>query len=469
MNLPTKVKWQRWLSPAVWFGLALAVLIPYHVLAVSGSPWFFAPPKPVGDGPDYENIAFHLWQGEGFVFDNTDPAWRAVYAARGNDYAAQLEGEPRDLIMTGRPPALPLLLSAYYALLGRNETAFAALRLTLAICLAVGSALAVYVTALLLRRRVGLLLLSLACLLTLGFAASNRTLRDYATDFLTEPLALLLLQGFVVLAIRVSSETSLGDLETTQGQASMQASRDFRRRTLWACAAGAVFGGLILTRSMFVVWLPAIWLLAVISTPVTTWRRLQIASLLLLSACVVCSPWWIRNVWVLGRWMPLGTQGPITLLGGYCDGAMRIGGDWYAQPEQDLRREFQFRERTKNDTEREILIADAARERVRVWIVSHLTDLPRLATQRAVVHWNPYHGRSLLWKVAMILGAIVLLRLRSPATWWLLGLPLVSTLVVAALYSTGGRFLVPLYGILFTLAGLSICLVKPRFSYHRAD
>ena len=116
MNLPTTVKWQRWLSPAVWFGLALAVLIPYHVLAVSGSPWFFAPPKPVGDGPDYENIAFHLWQGEGFVFDNTDPAWRAVYAARGNDYAAQLEGEPRDLIMTGRPPALPLLLSAYYAL-----------------------------------------------------------------------------------------------------------------------------------------------------------------------------------------------------------------------------------------------------------------------------------------------------------------------------------------------------------------
>ncbi|MCA9133813.1 MAG: hypothetical protein KDA45_11690, partial [Planctomycetales bacterium] len=72
------------------------------------------------------------------------------------------------------------------------------------------------------------------------------------------------------------------------------------------------------------------------------------------------------------------------------------------------------------------------------------------------VHWNPYYGRSLLWKAAFILGLLSLLRQRHRAAWWLGGLPLVSTVVVAALYATGGRFLVPLYGVLFTLAGYGV-------------
>ncbi len=40
--------------------------------------------------------------------------------------------------------------------------------------------------------------------------------------------------------------------------------------------------------------------------------------------------------------------------------------------------------------------------------------------------------------------------------WWMLGLPVLSTLVVMSLYETGGRFLVPLYAHLFMLGGLSV-------------
>jgi hypothetical protein len=73
-----------------------------------------------------------------------------------------------------------------------------------------------------------------------------------------------------------------------------------------------------------------------------------------------------------------------------------------------------------------------------------------------MTHWNPYSGRSGLWKLLIAIG-LIWAALRAPGgRVWLVGLPLLSTVSVMLLYETGGRFLVPLYGLLFTLAGLAV-------------
>ena len=160
--------------------------------------------------------------------------------------------------------------------------------------------------------------------------------------------------------------------------------------------------------------------------------------------------------------MPLGTQGPIALLGGYSTEALEARGDWQFAAESRLRELMAADEgfqRAANDTEREVLLAQAARRQVRGWILEHAEQLPGLVVQRVVTHWNPYRGSSLVWRLLILAGALVmawLFRTDQRVTCWLIGLPLLSTFLAAVLYTTGGRFLVPLYGLLFMLAGIGV-------------
>ena len=230
---------------------------------------------------------------------------------------------------------------------------------------------------------------------------------------------------------------------------------------------------MILTRSLFVLWLPGVLLLLLVaprgganSLRQSCWRAGRVIGV----AVACCAPWWLHNIIVLDRFMPLGTQGPITLIGGYCDEALAAGGDWQFEPEQRLRQRLENEPSflaARDDTAREVLVADAAKEQLWTWIGAHSEQLLPLVGRRIATHWNPYTGRSLLWKFFMLAGAIWLvsrgrhsLLLRN-ASWWLLGLPLISTCLAAMLYTTGGRFLVPLYGVLFTISGhgVAACVV----------
>ena len=157
--------------------------------------------------------------------------------------------------------------------------------------------------------------------------------------------------------------------------------------------------------------------------------------------------------------MPLGTQGPITLLGGYCDEALTGGGDWQHAPEQRLRqvmRENEAFNALPTDVARELMIADESKRLVRAWVADHWTELPRLFVARVVTHWNPYTGKSLVWRLLILAGAVCLVVKRRPEAWVLVGLPVMNTVLVALLYTTGGRFLVPLYGMLFTLSAIGV-------------
>lgn len=440
------------MRPKAWFCISLAVLLGVNVVSVMSSSWFALPPKPNGDGPDYENIGFHLARGEGFVFDNGDPGWQQPYAARPQLYAQRLETPHRDMIATWRPPLLPLAIALIYKSIGRGPSAWAAVRVFSAACMSLAGAIAIALIARVLNGYTTPRVSDVACVFGLALAASNRTLREYATDFLTEPLALLLMQIFVLIVISVRSP---GDADKHSAD-----KHSVKQHRWWLLGlAGAIFGMLILTRSMFVLWLPGVGLLTILYVTGNRWRRFGAAGLVCGGALLVCLPWWIHNVVVLERFMPLGTQGPITLLGGYSDAALAGNGDWQLAPELELREELShtatYRE-LSDATLREAWIAEVASMRVRIWIRQHLGELPVLVAKRIYTHWNPYSGRALLWKLAILAGLVGVLHQRQPAALWLVGLPLVSTMVVAALYSTGGRFLVPLYGVLFTLGGMGI-------------
>ena len=58
----------------------------------------------------------------------------------------------------------------------------------------------------------------------------------------------------------------------------------------------------------------------------------------------------------------------------------------------------------------------------------------------------------------MVFGVVALISFRRREAYWLLGLPIMSSLVVMGLYETGGRFLVPLYGLLYALAGMGFAV-----------
>ncbi|MGN6545662.1 MAG: hypothetical protein ACTHK7_11480 [Aureliella sp.] len=472
-------------SPRVWFFMAICVLLPWHIALVARDPWFRLPPKPVGDGPDYENIAYQLSRGEGWSLDWTDPGWRAPYvnadglAPRSNGlqqsdrgtYAVQLSRADGLAPTTGRPPLLPAIIAAIYWIVERGPVAFACVRLFLAACLAGAGAIACALSA---RLASSLTIkawpVAVAAATTLALAMLDRTVRTYATDFLTEPLALLLVQLWLWCICELLGV--FGDHVDEQPLATASP----RMRAL-ATLSGILLALLIFTRSIVVLWLPGVWLLlwagsrfrraapagvstdAVIDRKHVQNRSVAIATRVIVVCVVLCAPWWARNCWVLKSWMPLGTQGPITLLGGYSDEALAHQGEWQPAAEERLRAQIENELVVYQDRsipQRELRIARRASRLVRQWAAEHAADLPRLAIMRVVNEWNPYTGRALAWKLMALAGLCWLCASAPRAAWIFSGLLILNTLCAMALYSVGGRFLVPLYGMLYTLAGLGL-------------
>ena len=446
------------------------------------------PPKPVGDGPDYENIAYHLSQGQGWSFDWTDPGWRAAYmnaepqlpaiavaadnrGATVTSYAAQLSRRDGLAPTTARPPLLPALVAMLYWVLDRGPSAFAAVRIMLAICLAVGGALAVAMSA-----RIATALtraawpVPIAAATTLALASLDRTVRSYTTDFLTEPVALLLVQLWIWCICELLGVFDRAPNDT----ASMKSSS--RRTNALAALSGILLGLLIYARSTFVLWLPGIWLLVALawyfrrSAQTTSQSQLSdsrarrvrgfIVSTQMIATCLlVCAPWWIRNCVVLQAPLPLGTQGATTLVGGYSDESLERRGEWQIEPEIRLRQRIESElaiGEGGSQERREVRVARAASKQVQSWIAQHMEDLPRLFWYRLVSEWSPYSGRALIWKMAALLGLGVLALLLPRAAFLIVGVLLINSLMVMLLYSVGGRFLVPTYGILYTLAGIGL-------------
>lgn len=432
------------MGPKVWFLIAIALLVPWHVAWIVTNPQFTRPPLPIGDGPDYETIAFSLYRGDGFQFAWDDPQWRQPYV-RDPDASqyTQLSRSDWPGPTASRPPIYPALISAVYWLIPRGPAAFASIRLLSAIFTALAGAvsagIAVSVTSRITPKKSTA---NIAAAITILLALMDRTIRTYSVDFLTEPLALFLTTLLVAGGITL--------LETTPQSRVM--------RIIFLLSVLTAL--LVLTRSLVVFWVPGLVGMVWLSALPRNWQR---GAFFFLGFLVLVAPWWVRNIAVLDRWMPLGGQGAASLRGGYSDEALADNGNWHSDAEDRIQKELSEDPNSKDwsAAQREVALANRASRETREWIQSHFAQMPRLLAMRLATHWGPFFGPSLLWRIGILAGFIMLLAYRRRESIWLIGLPIVNTLSILCLYEAGGRFLVPLYGILYAVAAIGVsCSVE---------
>ena len=426
-----------------YFWLCVLILVPFHCIAVFHDGGFWHPPKPSGDGPDYEAIGYGLSRGLGMATYHSSDDWKGPYFhADPIAYAAIVSREGPVLPDTNRPPLLPAWIASVYTVVPRGPYAFAAVRLSLAVCLAVGSAFFAVWGIKLFQDSGDSWLIGLAPwipLTLLAIVVSERNFRRYVTDFLTEPIAFLGTALFMLIL----------------WQSVQNGRRSYR------LLAALLFGILIYCRSAYILWFPGLLL----ALPVLmrfnftgvqwSWgQAIGWTSVFAVLVVVTQLPWWIRNAIVLDSYQVLGTKGYTTLLGGYCDDSILVGGEWHGGPEHRLRQKFPppYHSNEAEDWicyEKEI--AYKAQMQAIQWGREHWHRLPGLALRRVVTEWNPYTGKALLLKVLALMGVWCLWRRQRVILFWLL-LPLgLNTLLALTTYSLGGRYLVPSYGAFYLL------------------
>ncbi len=448
-------------SSSRWIAfISFSLLFTINVSWIRQNPWYDLPPKPYSDGPDYEAIGWGIYSGLGLATHLGNHEWQSAYLQSHpilyHDWSAKTGPiVPR----TDRPPFLSVVIAGIYGLFGVNETAYIAVRIFLAACLSAAGAIAILLshrcTEWMLQHRTFTALSpsikqtlpvfsALACFV---LALFDSNVRRYMEDFLTELPALALTQLFIAV--------SLLALRRPQSRG-------------WLVVSGLVFGLMIYDRSLFVAWLPGLFVLWVILVRTESrtlqvsskrWRRLldrvSRAAIPILVAIVVVAPWSIRNCLILQQFMPLGTKGPITMMGGYCDAAYQQQGNWSNEPERYWRKilEQSFGDQLASSTEANLLLelelVSIAKREVRQWIGTNLAKLPTLVMKRLYSHFNPYNGLSGLVKLVAIIGVLLSLKYLPRESIFMLGLVMINASCVAAMYSVGGRFFVPLYGVMY--------------------
>src|SRR5262245_38268467 len=77
----------------------------------------------MGDGHDYDALAFNIWRHQRFGFEWDEPAWRRPYeVVRG--YESLLERHSAYYPTTYRQPAVPVLMALVYAVTNRSFAAW---------------------------------------------------------------------------------------------------------------------------------------------------------------------------------------------------------------------------------------------------------------------------------------------------------------------------------------------------------
>jgi hypothetical protein len=235
-----------------------------------------------------------------------------------------------------------------------------------------------------------------------------------------------------------------------------------RKRLVLVGFAGLVTGFLILTRHIFVFWLP---MLLVMMIACWQWRSkgklsqaLAAAGLYLAVTLGSVAPWCVRNCIVLGKFMPLGTQGGWGLPLGYSDVAVEERGMAHTAAIQRIWESYSKVNDVTGLTPLEIERTQAEvgqREAIR-WMRDHWAELPQLAFSKARTEcksWRPRH-KLVIFGILM-LGGLVTWR-RNPQALVLLVMVVANTLTIMVTYSALGRFLVPVLFPCYILIGVGV-------------
>jgi 4-amino-4-deoxy-L-arabinose transferase-like glycosyltransferase len=412
---------EAWLAAAVFMVSLMAFLIPS---ARQGS--LSAPPE-VGDAHDYDAIAQQLVKGRGFSVDWDDPAYRKPYeqANHTGTYDSLLERHGASPTAY-RSPLLPVLMAGSYAILGRS---FAPVRVMNATFMALACTLAFSLTF----RYLGALPAALQSTL---FLYDSRP-HAYATMMLTESLSSLLVVAVCWCLLRLS--------ET--------------RARKWAVLLGVSYGAAILTRTILALWLPVILVLTyALARPADSdWiggRAMRLTGLMLAAISVLLLPWGIRNSLLLGRFSPLGTQGAINLAAGYSDEAVANRGNWFSQSKAGLFDDVLSP--SQSPLQRELAMAEDSSRRASQWLRSNAHKVPRLAYYKGRSLWRPRGSLQMGLLVGCTLGFMLLAQIEFRAALVFLSILAVNTAAVAATWTVGDRFTVPVLPLMTVLSAAGL-------------
>jgi len=387
----------------------------------------YGPPEG-GDGVDYDAIAFNVWQGKGFGFDWDNPEYYDAY--RGTPHYAGLRvrhSEAGFYPTSYRPPTVPVLMGLVYKLTNRSFTAWRVFQIAwMAATIALAGAIAAQMGGWLAAIIVGLI------------AVRSQQLFQYSHEFMTETGAAFMVTLFAWTWL-------------------YSARRGWTRRR--AFVTGMALGGLIATRSIFVLWLPVV--LFVPRLPEATSRKswLLPKALCLAGCLLVIGPWWVRNMAITGARLPFGTEGALNLPAGFGPLALANHGLW--APNQGDGSD-QVWARVKPDMRAfEVELARYRQRSTLRWMVRNprdVLDLMRLHVwQEIKPHGDPF--TDYLPLVAVLCA--VWFRKTAPARLILLMFA-ANLFGIAMTWSVGGRFLVPLFPMFIAVVGAAGAVVARR-------
>jgi hypothetical protein len=392
-----------------------------YVMRASTSGALPQPPE-TGDGHDYEAIAYNVWQGRGYGYEWSDAGWRKPYEGIPR-YRLLLTRQSEFYPTTYRPPAMPLLLSAVYAIMGRDFTAWRVVNCAV-------TAGAVTTGAIMSAQLAGLP----AAVITAAILLQNRELTRYSGMFMTEPLGSLML-ALLAWTWMINAR----DGWTT-------------RR---AVVSGIAMGVLLAARTIFILTTPILLILPGKDRSfgsVLAWKTKAICFAV---AIVVISPWWLRNIVVLDAFMPLGTQGGINLPMGFGPRALRSQGIWASNPGDGWPEIAALK---LDIVTSEVMLAKHRQALTLKWMMDNpglVLHLMRLHVTQELKPGRDFYSRWLLPSAALSTAILW----RFPGAWVLALIVCANILTVAMTYSAGGRFMVPVQPLLAALIGAAVVYV----------
>lgn len=390
------------------------------------------PPIP-GDGQDYDNIALQILHGRGVALDFRDEEWRRPYEQSNDDgrYDGILRRTQGYTPTTYRPPLLPLILAGSYAIFGRTFLPWQLLA-----CAAV--ALGVTLVSLVARRAGG----TAAMLLTAALAISTRSYFTYTARqaLLTEPLAILLV-SILIYGLALASE---------------------HPRTA-AVICGVDLAALGLARNLFIPLSLAVPLLVGAVVWRSGHRRQALSAALVCAALAIAlqAPWWIRNVRLLQAPMPFGTQSGLAVFSGFSDGAVQHRGVfWNATDEERGTTYRRFGVTCVPCSERDL--ARSSWRGALAWIRENPTLIPWLAWQKVkdTCSSAPEDAGRVAWCYLLAPFAPLAVWRRGRRAFApiaaAIGLVVFDLGIIAATWSAGWRYMVPVEPLLQMLSAVVI-------------
>jgi len=378
-------------------------------------------PPPPGDTHDYDSIAVGLLHGHGFLADFADPEFRRPYeAANGDGTYDELLARTFRQRAENRPPLLPVMVAATYRVFGRS---FLAWQLVNSVLTALGLTIVCAVAWHAFGSRVALLSAGMM------FISGSYVEQVAFLVMMSETLAILVIALLVVMLSRLAATKSV--------------------RTAVAC--GALAGLLVLARTIFVLWLPLLPLLAawiVVRAAGSRRQAVLVAVTVFGVACAVQLPWWIRNCIVLGAFMPTGTQGRTGLYAAYSDAAVhRVR--WWGPPREEMQTAFTPQLGKPCAASDDRSLAQCEPKGAWTWIKQNPLKVPLLAFRKVQMTINDLPDVGPGWRlfIGALAAPFVLWRRRkfvdTTTVTILAAFILFDFAAIAVTWTVGWRFAVP--------------------------